>query len=145
MCLPGAPWRVCISWGIMQTRIGSKEGLWGPFPGPVAFWVTRADPGTGPGPRSAWRSYFPHPHALPCSHQPQSRMPQAWPKSHRRAAEGSFPRLPAQGLALGGGADRRSVKPGPEGRKSSKGRKWSRGQKERGKQECILWETKQPG
>ena len=33
------------------------------FPGPVAFWVTRADPGTGPGPVSAWRSYPPHSHA----------------------------------------------------------------------------------
>ena len=34
---------------------------------------------------------------------------------HGKAAGGSFPRLPAQGLALRGGADRRSLRPGPRG------------------------------
>ena len=62
--------------------------------------------------------------------------PESW-----KTAGGSFPRPPAQGLALRGGADGGSARPGPKGRKSSKGRQWNRGQKERAKRECILWET----
>lgn len=42
----GAPWRVLISWSIMWTEEGSEEGLQGPAPGPVAFWMTRAEPQT---------------------------------------------------------------------------------------------------
>lgn len=63
----------------------------------------------------------------------------------QKSSWGQLSQASAQGLALRGGADRRSMRPGPRGRKSSKRRKWSRGQKERGKREHILWETKQPG